>query len=173
MISAILTIGYGALGAVVLWASLARGCPRCVHYSAAMMASWFGSAWALMIFSMSMGREDGAAWAPVLIIPIDGSIALLVGANLARRYDIKGAMILELFGLEMFWHLVCWGAGLWGGLVHYVGLNVIYVAQVIIAGGSNVLATLVDWRGGRTSGAGPDHLGARVVAGARPWKSKR
>jgi len=160
------TVLYGAMGAGCLGASIRRGCPRCVGYGLAMMVSWLVTTLAVAILP--------ADRAPALIIPADGALALMIGAAVGRRADRKGVLLLELFGVEMVWHLAAWAFGFWGSWHHYAGLNVIYAAQVLVAGGSNVVSILADWRPGRGDRPRVDRLFEAAVAASRAtrWRSE-
>lgn len=137
------TILYGVIGSVCFWASIRRGDRQSFFYGGMLLISW--------LFAAVASGSLTATQAPFLIIVADGGIAFAIALDLRQRPAARGWAILNLFLLEAVAHFAAATIGFWGATFHYLLINVIWAAQVLIAGGVNVVGVIVDW--GDRSGA--------------------
>ena len=140
------TAFYGMLGAVCLVASSIQSDRQAARYGLLMFICWLVSWFAMSICAL---YRIPWPWAMAAIIPCDGAIAMAFVWEMADKPNRAGMAILTMFGMEMIFHVFCAINHIFGTLIHFILMDLVYAAQVLTAGGPNVLRTIHDWSPGR------------------------
>ena len=136
------TAFYGILAAVCLLGSSIQNDCRAARYGLLMFICWMVSWFAMSICAL---YRIPWPWAMAVIIPCDGIVAMAFIWEMADVPNRQGLAILTLFGMEMIFHLFCAVNHTFGTLNHFILIDIVYAAQVLIAGGANVIRTFDDW----------------------------
>ena len=128
---------YGILALITFAIAMASHHAPTIKYGILMLLSWAASN--LCVASLGFER------APILIIPIDGVIALWVAQVAFKGASKVGVAIFLLFAEEMAVHCVAFLTYATGHAGYWMALNVIFATQVLINGTAGVSHGLAYW----------------------------
>ncbi len=83
-------------------------------------------------------ETQGAEHAPLLIPTADAILGLLVAGIAAHHQSRVAAAVFALFLLVQIVHVAAFRANVQGGYVYFLTLNLLFLTQLAVAGGSGV-----------------------------------